>query len=117
MRVEIFSGFRPWNLRESGRDAVAGLTLASMNVPQVLGYTRIAAMPVVTAQGDFHAAAGRRFLLCDDHRAKRRDLEGYQRAAIRRTFGPDPRSTVTGASPAERPKRKPESPVALLLWN
>jgi sulfate permease, SulP family len=48
MRVEIFSGFRPWNLRESGRDAVAGLTLASMNVPQVLGYTRIAAMPVVT---------------------------------------------------------------------
>ena len=48
MRVEIFSGFRPWNLRESGRDAVAGLTLASMNVPQVLGYTRIAAMPLVT---------------------------------------------------------------------
>ena len=27
---------------------MAGLTLASMNVPQVLGYTRIAAMPVVT---------------------------------------------------------------------
>jgi sulfate permease, SulP family len=26
---------------------VAGLTLASTNVPQVLGYTRIAAMPVV----------------------------------------------------------------------
>jgi len=48
MRAKIFSGFRPWNLRESGRDAVAGLTLASMNVPQVLGYTRIAAMPVVT---------------------------------------------------------------------
>ncbi|HTO78583.1 MAG TPA: SulP family inorganic anion transporter, partial [Methylocystis sp.] len=48
MRLEIFGGFRPFNFRESARDAVAGLSLASMNVPQVLGYTRIAAMPVVT---------------------------------------------------------------------
>jgi sulfate permease, SulP family len=48
MRFEIFGGVRPLSLRESGRDALAGLTLASMNVPQVLGYTRIAAMPVVT---------------------------------------------------------------------
>ena len=30
------------------RDAVAGVTLASMNIPQVLGYARIAGMPVVT---------------------------------------------------------------------
>jgi SulP family sulfate permease len=30
------------------RDGVAGLTLASMNIPQVLGYTRIAGTPVVT---------------------------------------------------------------------
>ena len=30
------------------RDALAGVTLASMNIPQVLGYTRIAATPVVT---------------------------------------------------------------------
>jgi sulfate permease, SulP family len=30
------------------RDAVAGVTLASMNVPQVLGYTRIAGTPIVT---------------------------------------------------------------------
>jgi len=30
------------------RDAVAGVTLASMTIPQVLGYTRIAATPVVT---------------------------------------------------------------------
>ncbi|MBV1836495.1 SulP family inorganic anion transporter [Acetobacter estunensis] len=30
------------------RDVVAGLTLASVNIPQVLGYTRIAAMPAVT---------------------------------------------------------------------
>ena len=30
------------------RDFFAGLTLASMNIPQVLGYARIAGMPVVT---------------------------------------------------------------------
>ena len=30
------------------RDAFAGVTLASMNIPQVLGYARIAGMPVVT---------------------------------------------------------------------
>ncbi|MFY9657977.1 MAG: SulP family inorganic anion transporter [Methylocystis sp.] len=48
MRLDLFSGFRPFNLRESARDALAGITLSSMNVPQVLGYTRIAAMPVVT---------------------------------------------------------------------
>ena len=31
-----------------GRDALAGLSLASMNIPQVLGYARIAGMPPVT---------------------------------------------------------------------
>ena len=30
------------------RDALAGFTLAAMNVPQALGYTRIAGTPVVT---------------------------------------------------------------------
>ena len=47
--MEIFAGLRHGQPPLKGaRDAVAGLTLASMNVPQVLGYTRIAAMPVVT---------------------------------------------------------------------
>ena len=30
------------------RDVFAGVTLASMNIPQVLGYARIASMPLVT---------------------------------------------------------------------
>jgi len=38
----------PIKPREALRDAFAGLTLASMNIPQVLGYTRIAGTPVVT---------------------------------------------------------------------
>src|SRR5882724_12445899 len=48
MRLNIFWGLRPFRPREAGRDAVAGVTLASMNIPQVLGYTRIAGTPIVT---------------------------------------------------------------------
>ena len=47
-RVSLLSGLRPFSRSGAVRDAVAGVTLASMNIPQVLGYTRIAAMPVVT---------------------------------------------------------------------
>lgn len=48
MALKLFAGIgslAPGDLR---RNVVAGVTLASMNVPQVLGYTRIAGMPVVT---------------------------------------------------------------------
>jgi high affinity sulfate transporter 1 len=48
MRLTLFAGLRPFNPKTAMRDAFAGLTLASMNVPQVLGYARIAGMPVVT---------------------------------------------------------------------
>ncbi|QGM45042.1 SulP family inorganic anion transporter [Methylocystis heyeri] len=48
MRLSLFGGLLPFKPREAGRDLLAGVTLASMNIPQVLGYTRIAAMPVVT---------------------------------------------------------------------
>lgn len=39
---------RPFNRAGVLRDARAGIALAAMNIPQVLGYTRIAGMPVVT---------------------------------------------------------------------
>ncbi len=48
MRINIFEGLLPLRPRDALRDAAAGLTLASMNAPQVLGYTRIAGTPVVT---------------------------------------------------------------------
>src|SRR5271167_64562 len=48
MRFPIFGGLLPIRPREALRDAFAGVTLASMNIPQVLGYTRIAGTPVVT---------------------------------------------------------------------
>jgi sulfate permease, SulP family len=46
--LDIFGGLWPFKPHEAGRDALAGMTLASMNTPQVLGYTRIAGTPVVT---------------------------------------------------------------------
>jgi len=48
MPVKVFGGLRPIKPRAAARDAIAGMTLASMNIPQVLGYTRIAGTPVVT---------------------------------------------------------------------
>ena len=48
MRLSLLGGLRPFRYSGAVRDAVAGVTLASMNIPQVLGYTRIAATPVVT---------------------------------------------------------------------
>jgi high affinity sulfate transporter 1 len=48
MGFRILEGLLPLKPREALKDGVAGLTLASMNVPQVLGYTRIAGTPVVT---------------------------------------------------------------------
>ena len=45
---QLFRGIRPVNREGAVRDAMAGFTLAAMNVPQALGYTRIAGTPVVT---------------------------------------------------------------------
>jgi sulfate permease, SulP family len=48
MPLALFSGFRPFSRKAAMRDVFAGVTLASMNIPQVLGYARIAGTPVVT---------------------------------------------------------------------
>jgi len=44
----FFRGIRPFNQRSAVRDALAGVELAAMNIPQALGYTKIAGTPVVT---------------------------------------------------------------------
>src|ERR1700729_250039 len=48
MRLTLFGGLRPVPRGDSIRNPLAGITLASMNIPQVLGYTRIAGTPAVT---------------------------------------------------------------------
>jgi sulfate permease, SulP family len=47
--LKLFEGARPVGGRRGAvRDLLAGVTLASMNVPQLLGYARIAGMPLIT---------------------------------------------------------------------
>jgi sulfate permease, SulP family len=46
--LKLFQSARPFRPASALRDGFAGITLAAMNIPQALGYTRIAGMPVVT---------------------------------------------------------------------
>jgi SulP family sulfate permease len=48
MPLKLFAGIRPCNRSGLVRDFLAGVNLASINIPQVLGYARIAGAPVVT---------------------------------------------------------------------
>ena len=45
--LHLFQGIRPVTRAGAARDALAGFQLAAMNIPQALGYTKIAGMPVV----------------------------------------------------------------------
>ncbi|MDR6391161.1 SulP family inorganic anion transporter [Paraburkholderia phenoliruptrix] len=47
-RGSVLKGVLPLNRAAAMRDALAGVQLASMDIPQVLGYARIAGMPAVT---------------------------------------------------------------------
>src|SRR5271166_2916682 len=47
-KLSLFQGIRPLSRKGAIRDALAGVQLAAMNIPQALGYTRIAGTPVVT---------------------------------------------------------------------
>ena len=46
--MRLFEGARPLKRERCIRDALAGVNLACVDVAQVLGYARIAGMPVVT---------------------------------------------------------------------
>jgi high affinity sulfate transporter 1 len=48
MPLRFFSGLWPLNRKAVVRDVVAGVNLAAINIPQVLGYARIAGTPIVT---------------------------------------------------------------------
>src|SRR5580658_6184929 len=47
-RASVLKGILPLNRATAARDGMAGVMLASMDIPQVLGYARIAGMPAVT---------------------------------------------------------------------
>src|ERR1700678_129568 len=44
----LFQGLRPFERARAMRDAVAGIELAALSIPQALGYSGIAGMPAVT---------------------------------------------------------------------
>jgi sulfate permease, SulP family len=46
--LSLFQGIKPVKRAGAVRDALAGIVFAAMDIPQALGYTRIAGMPVVT---------------------------------------------------------------------
>ena len=46
--MNLFRGLRPLQRAGAMRDVLAGVALAAMDLPQVLGYAKIAGMPVVT---------------------------------------------------------------------
>lgn len=46
--LNLFQSVRPLSRKRAIRDALAGFQLAAMNIPQALGYTKIAGTPVVT---------------------------------------------------------------------
>ncbi len=46
--VSILGGIRPYDRSWLTRDVIAGVTLAALAIPEVMGYTKIAGTPVVT---------------------------------------------------------------------
>ena len=48
MRLPVLQGLLPVERSRVRADALAGLTLAALGVPEVLGYAKIAGMPLVT---------------------------------------------------------------------
>lgn len=47
-RVPVLEGVLPLSRAQVSRDVLAGFTLAALAIPEVMGYTRIAGMPVIT---------------------------------------------------------------------
>ena len=47
-RLPVLQGLLPFDKARLGPDIMAGITLAAMNIPQAMGYTKIAGMPAVT---------------------------------------------------------------------
>ena len=46
--LSLFGGIRPYDRAWLSRDVIAGITLAALAIPEVMGYTKIAGTPVIT---------------------------------------------------------------------
>jgi len=46
--ITVMQGIRPFDKSNLSRDIIAGVTLAALAIPEVMGYTKIAGTPVIT---------------------------------------------------------------------
>ena len=46
--VSLFGSIRPYERSWLSQDVIAGVTLAALAIPEVMGYTKIAGTPVIT---------------------------------------------------------------------
>jgi MFS superfamily sulfate permease-like transporter len=46
--VPLFRGILPIRKQELLKDALAGITLAALGIPKVMGYTKISETPILT---------------------------------------------------------------------
>src|SRR6188472_4212662 len=46
--LPFLQGIRPFDRSKLAPDVIAGITLAALGIPEVMGYTKIAGMPVIT---------------------------------------------------------------------
>ncbi|MGZ4370779.1 MAG: SulP family inorganic anion transporter [Solirubrobacteraceae bacterium] len=46
--VSVLDGIRPYERTWLSKDAIAGITLAALAIPEVMGYAKLAGMPVIT---------------------------------------------------------------------
>ena len=47
-RLPVLQGILPLDRSRLPGDVIAGITLAALGIPEVMGYTKIASMPVIT---------------------------------------------------------------------
>ena len=47
-RLPLFQGILPLDRSNADPDIIAGVTLAALGIPEVMGYAKIAEMPVIT---------------------------------------------------------------------
>ena len=45
---QLLQGILPWNNSTLGSDIAAGIVLAALGIPEVMGYTKISGTPIAT---------------------------------------------------------------------
>ena len=97
--VSVLDGIRPYQRAWLSKDILAGVTLAALAIPEVMGYTKIAGMPVITGLYTIliPIVAFARLRLVAAPRRRRRLGDGGDH--VRRA---SPRSASPGCSPPRR---------------